>query len=65
MAAYSLDLRKRVLRAWDSGMKPKAIVTTFDVSVRLGLSVGAAPSGDGIHRPAEANHVSQARPLER
>ena len=25
MAAYSLDLRKRVLRAWDSGMKPEVI----------------------------------------
>ena len=33
MAAYSLDLRKRVLRAWDGGMKPEAIATTFDVSV--------------------------------
>jgi transposase len=33
MAAYSLDLRKRVLRAWDSGMKPEVIATTFDVSV--------------------------------
>jgi transposase len=33
MAAYSLDLRKRVLRAWDNGTKPDAIATTFDVSV--------------------------------
>jgi transposase len=33
MAAYSLDLRKRVLRAWDTGMRPDAIAATFDVSV--------------------------------
>jgi transposase len=33
MAAYSLDLRQRVLRAWDSGMKPDGIATTFDVSI--------------------------------
>ena len=33
MAAYSLDLRKRVLRAWDRGMKVDAVAATFDVSV--------------------------------
>jgi transposase len=33
MAAYSLDLRQRVLRARDSGMKVEAIAATFDVSV--------------------------------
>jgi transposase len=33
MAAYSLDLRQRVLRARDSGMKVDAIAATFDVSV--------------------------------
>jgi transposase len=27
-----LDLRKRVLRAWDSGMKADAVATTFDVN---------------------------------
>jgi len=32
MAAYSLDLRKRVLRAWDSGVKADAVASTFDVS---------------------------------
>jgi len=32
MAAYSLDLRKRVLRAWDRGMKAEAVATTFEVS---------------------------------
>ena len=33
MAAYSLDLRQRVLRAKDSGMKVDAIAATFAVSV--------------------------------
>ncbi|MDO8795000.1 MAG: helix-turn-helix domain-containing protein [Vicinamibacterales bacterium] len=33
MAASSLDLRKRVLRAWDSGSRRAAIATTFDVSL--------------------------------
>src|SRR5688572_17020462 len=33
MAAYSLDLRKRVVRAWDRGMKADAVAATFDVSV--------------------------------
>jgi len=32
MAAYSLDLRKRVLRAWDSGLKADVVAATFDVS---------------------------------
>lgn len=31
--AYSLDLRERVVRAWDSGMKPETVATTFAVSV--------------------------------
>ena len=32
MAAYSLDLRKRVLRAWDSGMGAEAVAAKYDVS---------------------------------
>lgn len=32
MAAYSLDLRARVLRAWDSGRDAETIAATFDVS---------------------------------
>lgn len=32
MAAYSLDLRKRVLRAWDRGMGADAVAATYDVS---------------------------------
>lgn len=33
MAAYSLDLRKRVVRACDTGMAPVAVATRFEVSV--------------------------------
>ena len=32
MAAYSLDLRTRVLRAWDRGMGAAAVAATYDVS---------------------------------
>jgi transposase len=32
MAAYSLDLRKRVLRAWDAGMDAESVAATYDVS---------------------------------
>ena len=32
MAAYSLDLRKRVLRAWDSGMDAESVATKYEVS---------------------------------
>ena len=33
MAAYSLDLRQRVVRACDSGMPAAAVAARFDVSV--------------------------------
>lgn len=33
MAAYSLDLRKRVVRAYDRGMAPDAVATRFEVSL--------------------------------
>jgi transposase len=32
MAAYSLDLRKRVLRAWDSGMDVYSVAGKYEVS---------------------------------
>ena len=32
MAAYSLDLRKRVLRAWDSGLGAEAVAAKYEVS---------------------------------
>lgn len=33
MAAYSLDLRKRVVRAFDRGRSPTAVAEQFDVSL--------------------------------
>jgi transposase len=32
MAPYSLDLRKRVVRAWDSGMDADSVATRYEVS---------------------------------
>jgi transposase len=32
MAPYSLDLRKRVLRAWDGGMDAEAVAAKYEVS---------------------------------
>lgn len=32
MAAYSLDLRKRVLRAWDNGMGAESVAAKYEVS---------------------------------
>ena len=32
MAAYSLNLRKRVLRAWDGGMDAESVAAKYDVS---------------------------------
>lgn len=32
MAAYSMDLRKRVLRAWDSGLDAVSVAAKYEVS---------------------------------
>jgi transposase len=32
MAPYSLDLRKRVLRAWDAGLTAEAVAAKYEVS---------------------------------
>ena len=32
MAPYSMDLRKRVARAWDSGMDAETVAATYEVS---------------------------------
>jgi len=32
MAPYSLDLRKRVVRAWDSGMDADSVAAKYEVS---------------------------------
>ena len=33
MAAYSLDLRTRVLRAWDGGLDAKSVAAKYEVSL--------------------------------
>ena len=32
MAAYSMDLRQRVLRAWDRGMDAESVAAKYEVS---------------------------------
>ena len=32
MAAYSMDLRKRVVRAWDAGMDAESVAAKYEVS---------------------------------
>ena len=32
MAPYSMDLRKRVVRAWDAGMDAESVATKYEVS---------------------------------
>ena len=32
MAPYSMDLRKRVLRAWDAGMDAESVAAKYEVS---------------------------------
>ena len=32
MAAYSMDLRKRVLRAWDTGLNAESVAAKYEVS---------------------------------
>lgn len=32
MAPYSMDLRKRALRAWDAGLKAEAVAEKYEVS---------------------------------
>ena len=44
MAPYSMDLRKRVLRAWDAGMDAESVAAKYEVSRawvhRIGWSSG-------------------------
>ena len=61
MAAYSLDLRNRVLRAWDSGMDAERCGGEVRAQPGVRLSTGAAAARDGLDRAADANEVSGAR----
>ena len=46
MAAYSMDLRKRVLRAWDGGMDAEGMAAQVRSESRVGASAGAATARD-------------------
>ena len=59
MVAYSLDLRRRVLRAWDNEMTVDSIAATFDVSVAWIYRLVQRRRETGIDRAAETNQVSQ------
>jgi hypothetical protein len=61
MAAYSLDLRKRVLGPWDRGMDAESVAAKFAkyaaswclVSSAFSAEVNAAPSSRAFMRFAE------------
>jgi hypothetical protein len=72
MAAYSMDLRQRVFRAWggiaewtaSASRQPRSANGQVRGQPGLGPSVGAAATGDRLDC-AEANEVSAPRPLGR
>jgi hypothetical protein len=46
MAAYSMDLRKRVLLTWDAGMDAESVAARYEVSARGSIAYcngGATP----------------------
>ena len=61
MAAYSLDLRKRVLRAWDSGLDAESVAAKYEVSRAWGNRLVQRRRETGSIDAAEANEVSGAR----
>ena len=62
MAPYSMDLRKRVARAWDASGDAEDIAATFGVSrAWVHPSLDPAPPGNRLPRAAPANEISIAR----
>lgn len=57
MAPYSMDLRTRVIKAFETTGDAEDVAMTFGVS-RVGASVGAAAPGDGIVGATAADEVS-------
>jgi len=76
MSGYSVDLRERIVKAWEGGNTQAWIATTFQVSVssikryiqRYRKTGGVAPTQQGreeplikdLHRPAIEAMVAQA-----
>ena len=65
MAPYSMDLRKRVARAWDAGCGRRCGRGTVRRQPRVGASADPTAAGDRIARAPEANEVSATRPHRR
>ena len=57
--AYSLDLRKRVLRAWDSGMDAERVAAKYEVSRAWVHRLVQRRRETGSNRAAEADQVSR------
>ena len=47
MAAYSMDLRTRVVADWDAGIPAKELAARYHVSVPWVNCAQTAPAGDG------------------
>ncbi len=56
MRAYSMDLRERVVAAFDAGMKPSQVAAQFDVSVRTVERYVARRRVTGSLAPTEQRH---------
>src|SRR5258708_30179611 len=75
MAAYSLDLRKRVMRAWDGGMDAESVAAKYEVSRAwcIGWDNGGArpgpvppPAPKKVRPPDLAGHPAPDRgPIRR
>ena len=58
MAPYSMDLRKRVVRAWDAGMDAESVAAKYEVSRAWVHRLVQRRRETGIDRAPEANEVS-------
>ena len=60
MAPYSMDLRKRVARAWDAGVDAETRCRAIRRQSGLGASADPTAAGDRLAGAPEANEVSGA-----
>ena len=60
MAAYSMDLRTRVLADWDAGSPTKELAAQISGQPVVGQSPGAATAGDWRDRAPAADPISGA-----
>ncbi len=62
MAAYSLDVRTRVLTDWDASMKAEDVAAKYRVQSRVGAPLGATAARDGGDRSPAPDQVPRAHP---